>query len=227
MSNKRLGTITIGQAPRTDITPILAAHIANDVECIHLGVLDNFDKQTINNRFKPQHGEAILTTRLLDNTSVILGKTEVQKCLQHKIDELQQKNCSIIALLCTGEFHGLTCKKSLLIEPDRVIPPTISAIIGNRKLGIIVPLKEQINSEAAKWQGLKQPPCFSVSSPYIGTEKTLTEATEELLKQHVDLIILDCMGFTYIHQTIVKQLSGNVPVVLSNALLARLLAELM
>lgn len=227
MSNKRLGTITIGQAPRKDITPILTSHIAKDVECIHLGVLDHLDKQTINDIFKPRYGEAILTTRLLDNTSIILGKTEVQKCLQHKIDKLQQKNCSIIALLCTGEFQGLCCEKSLLIEPDHVIPPTISAIIGNRKLGIIVPLKEQIKSEAAKWQGLKQPPCFSVSSPYTGTEKTLTDATEKLLKQHVDLIILDCMGFTYSHQTIVKQLSGSVPVVLSNALLARLLAELL
>lgn len=227
MTSKRLGTITIGQAPRADITPIFTSHIPKDVKCIHLGVLDNLDKQTINDIYHPKMGEAILTTRLLDGTSVILGKTAVQKSLQLKIDELQKRQCSIITLLCTGEFHGLTCEQSLLIEPDQIIPHTISAIIGNRKVGVIVPLKEQIISEAIKWQVLKNPPLFAVSSPYIGTEKTLTDATKELLNQGVNLIVLDCMGFTQSHQMIVKQSSGQVPIILSNALLARLLSELL
>ena len=36
----QLGTITIGQAPRPDITPILLQHLPPGVSCVHAGLLD-------------------------------------------------------------------------------------------------------------------------------------------------------------------------------------------
>ena len=40
MRARKLGTITIGQAPRPDITPILDAAIGPEVARLHVGLLD-------------------------------------------------------------------------------------------------------------------------------------------------------------------------------------------
>ena len=60
MTIRKIGTLTIGQAPRSDITPILEAALPPHVECLHAGVLDGLDDAAVAARFAPQPGDALL-----------------------------------------------------------------------------------------------------------------------------------------------------------------------
>jgi len=227
MTTPILGTLTIGQAPRSDITPILDAHLPTALARLHQGVLDGLSHAEIAARFTPQAGNATLVSRLLDGTSVILDKPAVRAVLQSKIDALEAAGCTVILILCTGEFDGLRTKQAWLVEPDRIVPPTASSLAGEKQAGIIVPIASQIESEFAKWAGLHHPPICEAASPYVDDEQgtQLIQAAQQLRERGAALLILDCMGFVERHRRIAQQASG-LPVILSNALIARLCAEL-
>ncbi|QGZ66154.1 AroM family protein [Paraburkholderia acidisoli] len=228
MNTRKLGTLTIGQAPRADITPILDAYLPAGLPCVHMGVLDNLTRAEIETRYAPQPGNATLVSRLLDGSSVVVDKPAVRAVLQDKIDALVAQGCNVVLVLCTGEFHGLTGGSAWLVEPDQIVPPTGAALAGDRQVGIVVPLASQIDSEFRKWAGLRRPPICAAASPYASVDQNddLIAAARELREQGAELLILDCMGFTERHREIVKQASG-LPVILSNALIARLTAELL
>ncbi|MEH2920570.1 AroM family protein [Samsonia erythrinae] len=226
MAIHKIGTLTIGQAPRSDITPILNAALPAHVECLHAGVLDGLDDAAISARFAPQPGDAQLTSRLLDGRAVVMGKPAVGEALQQKIDWLEAQGCEIIAILCTGEFHGLRSKKAWLVEPDQILPPTLNALVGIRRAGILVPLESQIASEMEKWKEAKQAPVYAVASPYTASEEEIATAAQSLEAQGADVIITDCMGYTDWHQKICTR-HVALPVILSNKLLADLLSNLL
>lgn len=226
MAIRKIGTLTIGQAPRSDITPILDAALPASVSCLHAGVLDGLDDGEIAARFAPLPGDALLTSRLLDGRAVVMGKPAVGKAIQQKIDWLEAQGCEIIAILCTGEFHGLSSQHAWLIEPDQILPPTLNALVGNKRAGILVPLESQIASELEKWKGAAQTPVFAVASPYTATEAEVAAAARSLSAQGAEVILTDCMGYTGWHQAICAQHVAQ-PVVLSNKLLADLLRNLL
>lgn len=226
MTISKIGTLTIGQAPRSDITPILDAVLPAHVECLHAGVLDGLDDEAIAQRFAVQPGDAVLTSRLLDGRAVVMGKPAVGVAVQEQILWLERQGCEIIVLLCTGEFHGLYSNHAWLIEPDQILPPTLNALVGSRRAGILVPLASQIASELEKWKGAAVTPVFAVASPYTATDDEVAAAARALAEQGADLILTDCMGYTARHRDICARHVAQ-PVILSNQLLADLLRNLL
>lgn len=67
---------------------------------------------------------------------------------------------------------------------------------------------------------------YAVANPIEGTEQQLIEAGKELLEQGADVIMLDCLGFNQRHRDLLQK-SLDVPVLLSNVLIARLASELL
>lgn len=120
---KKFATLTIGQAPRPDLAPVFNAIAPAGTEVVHAGCLDGLTKAEVDKQFAPVGSEGLLTSRMLDGTAVVLGKSAVRKALQEKIHQLEKAGCSPIVLLCTGEFEELTTEKVRLIEPDRLLPP--------------------------------------------------------------------------------------------------------
>jgi protein AroM len=51
MGDRVLGTLTIGQAPRPDVVPIIDAHVPAHVRREHKGVLDGLDHDEIARRY--------------------------------------------------------------------------------------------------------------------------------------------------------------------------------
>jgi protein AroM len=226
MRARKLGTITIGQAPRPDITPILDAAIGADVPRLHVGLLDGLDREAIAARFAPVAGRAELITRLLDGSVVTIDREAAQAAARVKLGELESLGCTTILLLCTGQFAELACRHAWLIEPDRIVPPAVAALAQDRQVGIVVPLASQIASEAGKWAGLARPPICAVASPYAGDASALAEAAQTLRAQGADLLVMDCMGFVEHHRRTAAE-SAGCPVILSNALIAKLAAEVL
>ncbi|OZI63492.1 hypothetical protein CAL28_20720 [Bordetella genomosp. 11] len=220
-----LGTITIGQAPRADITPILQAALPDGVRTLHVGVLDGLSAEDIAARYAPRPGQPLLVTRLLDGNSVILDKAAVRDALTGKVAELEASGCAVILVLCTGEFHGLETRRAWLVEPDRIVPPAVAALAADRQVGIIVPLAEQATSEAGKFSMLSRTPLCAAASPYDEGLRAVETAARTLRERGAQMLLMDCMGFVEDHRAAARRASG-LPTVLSNALIAKLVAEL-
>ncbi|KNH30411.1 AroM family protein [Pantoea vagans] len=223
---KPLVTLTIGQSPRSDILPLLRQHLP-DALTDHAGLLDGLSAAEIAARFAPAAGDRVLVSRLQSGEQVRLAASKVEQGLQCKISALEQAGYATILLLCTGEFIRLRTQRALLLEPDRLIPPLICAMVQQQqRVGIVVPVEEQIVEQAGKWQQLPAQPCFAVASPYQGDQATFADAANSLKAQGAALVVLDCMGYHQQHRIGLQQRLG-VPVLLSNQLVARLAAELL
>jgi protein AroM len=222
---RKLGTLTIGQAPRADITPILDTHVDPALPRIHAGVLDGLSRAEIAEQFSPRPGGAVLITRLLDGSSVIIDKEATETAARAKLAALEEAGCTTVLMLCTGAFETLHCKTARLVEPDRILPPTVAAAAQDAQVGIVVPLIEQAASEAVKWAPLKREPIYAAASPYADGETALESAARDLADRGAALILMDCMGFVERHREVAARASG-LPVILSNAMIAKVLSEI-
>jgi len=220
----KLGTLTIGQAPRADITPILDAVLPADLPRIHAGVLDGLGRSAIEQDFAPVPGQPVLITKLLDGSSVIIDRARTEAAAQSKLHALEAEGCTTILMLCTGHFETLRTRQARFLEPDRILPPTVAALISCAQLGIIVPLAEQIASEAAKWKPLALPPICAAASPYQGDLAAVTHAAEDLRARGARILLMDCMGFVEDHRRAAA--AAGLPIILSNSLISKLASEL-
>lgn len=221
-----LGTLTIGQAPRADVAPIVDRHVPPGTRLVHRGALDGMSRAEIADRFTPEPGEAALITRLHDGTSINLSRRRMQDQVQRVLGDLESDGCDVILLLCTGTFTGLECRQAWLVEPDHIIPGAVTGLIEHRQLGIIVPIAGQIVSEAEKWRPLYRPPLFAAASPYGDDGEDAVHAAGQKLKgEGAEAILLDCIGFTEHHRAMLSSL--GLPVILSNAIAAKAVGELL
>lgn len=101
----------------------------------------------------------------------------------------------------------------------------ISAIVGEHRVGIVVPVAEQVGQQARKWRQLATPPSYAVASPYLADDAALEQAACALLRQGAEVVVLDCIGYHQRHRAFL-QARLSVPVLLSNVLVAKLAAEL-
>lgn len=220
-----VGTLTIGQAPRPDVTSIIEAHLPPGTRCVHAGVLDGLSRTEVEEQFGYRDGSRLLVSRLADGRSVNLDALRIEAGVRDGIARLEARGCEVIILLCTGVFHGLTCERAWLVEPDRVISPVVAALLGARRLGVVVPATSQIESEQGKWSGLPVRPAFAAASPYSDDVRPLEQAAVALRREGAGAIVLDCIGFTERHRAAASGVS-QIPVLLSNAIVARVAGEL-
>jgi len=225
MRERTLGTLTIGQAPRPDVTPIIDRCVPAGVRRIHRGVLDGMTPADIELQYRPEPGEALLVTRLLDGAEVVLSRRKMRDGVERGIAALEEAGCDVILLLCTGTFDGLECRRAWLVEPDRIIPGMVAGLSEHRQLGILVPIAGQIESEAHKWRSLARRPVFAAVSPYTDTLDAVRAAGATLQARGADAILLDCIGFTDRHRAALAPL--GLPVILSNAIAAKAVGELL
>lgn len=220
----KLGTLTIGQAPRADITPILDDALDARLERRHAGVLDGLSRGEIERDFAAKAGKPVLITKLLDGSAVVIDRARTEAAAQAKLAMLEAEGSSTILMLCTGHFASLRTQSARLIEPDRILPPTVAALVQGAQLGIIVPLAEQISSEAGKWAPLGRAPLYAAASPYGGEGASVADAARDLAGRGADILLMDCMGFVEAHRREASE--AGLPVILSNSLIAKLVSEI-
>jgi protein AroM len=223
---RTLGTLTIGQAPRNDVIPIVEQHVPAGTRCIHRGALDGLSRAEIATQYAPSPGEPALITQLQDGGSIHLSRRMMRDGVQTALTGLDDDGCDVILVLCTGTFVGLECRRAWLVEPDHIIPATVTGLVERRQIGILVPIAGQIVSEAGKWKPLARAPLFASASPYGDDgDDAVLRAGEQLQARGAEAILLDCIGFTERHRAMLAPL--GLPVILSNAIVAKAVAELL
>ncbi|MBR8742119.1 AroM family protein [Nocardiopsis sp. MG754419] len=222
----RLGVITIGQAPRPDLTPEIIA-LAPDATVVERGVLDGLTRAEIEARPIPS-GDHALTTRLADGTSVVLGESLVMERLPDLLATLEREVDAVL-LACTGAFPALEHTRPLFV-PDRMIAFGAAALLGESGvLGVVCPLAEQREDTEAKFA--RRLPSGTtvltdVCSPYTGTSNDLADAARRLAETGADLLALDCIGYTEDMRARAAAASG-LPVVLARSVCVRLASEVL
>jgi protein AroM len=226
MATRTLGTLTIGQAPRRDVVPIIEKHVPRGTRLVHRGALDGMTRADVAAQLAPGPGEAALITPLQDGRSILLSRQQMRDRVQRVVRQLEEDRCDVILVLCNGTFEGLESRTAWLVEPDHLIPGAVAGLVERRQLGVLVPIAGQITSEAAKWGPLARPPLFAFASPYGDDgDGAVRRAGETLKTQGAEGFLLDCIGFTEQHRAMLAPL--GLPVILSNAIVAKAVGELL
>ncbi|MFD1039370.1 AroM family protein [Virgibacillus byunsanensis] len=222
--SKKIGVITIGQAPRTDLIPKVEKFFSNGVEFIQRGVLDHFDNKRLE-QIKPEPGQTTLVSRLKDGTSITMAKEKILPIIQQIIDDFNRDQVNLVILACTGEFK-LFHSNVPIIYPDYLLNHVAQGIFRNKgQIGVIVPLPEQFKSIEKKWQSAGFKAISVASSPYAFDEQSLIKATNKLEQSNINTIVLDCIGYNQQMKDIVKRHSSK-NVLLSRNIVFRNAAEL-
>lgn len=221
---KKIGVITIGQSPRKDITMDILPIFGNKVEVLEVGALDGLIRENIEKE-KPMNGEKGLISVLNDGSSVFFSEKFIIPRLQNCIEKLEKEEVELILFLCTGKFSYNFKSKLPLFFPYDILKNLVSLFTRNSSIGVMIPKAEQIESTKNKWKPLINNIEIMPGSPY-GDIKEIELVASKLKDKNIDIIILDCMGYTLEIKKLVEKISEK-PVILSRTLSARVVSEIL
>lgn len=221
---KKLGIITVGQSPRSDVVPEMKNYLSHDIEIMERGALDRFDQHELQ-QFAPETGMFELATRLRNGQEIIIGKEKIMPLVEEAVSDLNRCGSDMILLLCNGEFDTLT-SDCLIIQPQNLINRCVEGILDdNCTLGVLVPVQGQADWARSSFEGSVAKTVVAVASPY-SRQYLLEHACARFREAECDLIVLYCMGFNQTLGGQVRHMS-NCPVIVSNSMVSRAISELL
>lgn len=220
----KIGAITVGQAPRVDVTCDIMDIFGGKVDLLQRGGLDGLTKEQIAG-FKPEEGDYVLVSRLNDGTSMTFAERYILPRLQEAIHELEEEGVRLIMFFCTGEFpEEIASDKVPLIYPVQILHKIVPLLTKKSSIIAVTPSPLQVEQNTKKWKNYVKDVTTIAASPY-GDWETLKEAARRAKDMDGDLIVLDCIGFTQEMKEMFARESGKM-VVLPRTLLARVVSEL-
>ncbi|EJW1521242.1 AroM family protein [Salmonella enterica] len=220
-----LAILTIGVVPMSEVLPLLTEYI-DEQHITHHSLLGKMSREDVMADYAVEPGDDPLLTLLNDNQIAHVSRQKVERDLQSVVEVLDNQGYDVIILMSTAAIKSMAARNSILLEPLRIIPPLVASIVDGHQVGVIVPVAELLAAQEKKWQVLQMPPVYSLANPVHGSEQQLIDAGQALLDQGADVIMLGCLGFHQRHRDILQQ-ALDVPVLLSNVLIARLASELL
>ena len=219
---KSIGLLTIGQSPRPDMTADLDPIFEGKADYIESGALDGLTINQVES-MKPEPGEHFLVTRLADGSMVTLASRHLSDLMQKQVSRLEAEGVSALMILCTEAFQPFDCSIPV-IYPNDVLKALVPMAAPCGHIGVILPEAGQMEDFANVWKETVPDVTPAHGSPYAG-DGSLERAAKSFAHTDVDLIVLDCMGYSSGQQKMVSELSGK-PVLLSRTLAAKVLMEL-
>lgn len=220
-----LAILTIGVVPVSEVLPLLTEHVSEQ-QITHLSLLGKMSREEVMEDYAVEEGEDLLPTLLSDGKLANVSRQKIERSLQGVIEVLDNQGYDVILLMSTAPIKGLVARNSILLEPMRIIPPLVASIVDGHQVGVIVPIEELLENQEAKWSALEQTPLYALANPITDSEAKLIASGQALLDKGADVLILDCLGFHQHHRDLLQK-ALDVPVLLSNVLMARLASELL
>lgn len=220
-----LAILTIGVVPVDVILPLLTEHIPEE-QITRYSLLGDMDPEEVVVEYRVEPGETPLPTRLRDDSVAMVSQEKVERDLQSIIEVMENRGHDVILLMSTAPIRGLVARNAILLEPQRIIPPLVASIVDGHQVGVIVPIPEMMAQQQEKWRQLENEPFYTLAHPLYASEAELIAAGNALIEQGADVLMLDCLGFHQWHRDLLQK-ALDVPVLLSNILVARLASELL
>ncbi|MBV8409381.1 MAG: AroM family protein [Alphaproteobacteria bacterium] len=218
-----LGIITVGQAPRDDIAALFASHAPAGTRVVLRGALDGLSDSEVD-MLKPESGADTLYTRLRGERDVKLSKKAVIARSPATLAKLRDDGCDVIVYACTGDFPPMAGDEGVLF-PSRVLSGLAAGLLPRGRLGLLVPLAEQIGKLTSKWAR----PDLEIVAEALAPSADAAEAkqaAERLAARKPDLVAMDCMSYTPATKEWVKGPLG-VPALLAISATGRVLSEML
>lgn len=220
----KIGAITIGQAPRVDVTADIMDIFDGKADLVQAGGLDGLSKEEIG-KFSPKEGDYVLVSRLNDGSSVTFAERYILPRLQAAMDKMEEEGCRLIMMFCTGNFpETLTTKGIPVIYPCEILDRLVPLMSKKSSIICMTPSPLQLEQTEGKWARYVKNVKSIAASPY-GEWDALEKAAEEVKDMDADLIVLDCIGYTQEMKEMFAKKTGKM-VVLPRTLLARVVSEL-
>ena len=221
----KVGLITVGQSPRSDVVPDMAAILGGDVEIVEAGALDGLARAEMAG-LEPEGDDEIIVTRLADGSPVFVGKTVMIPRIEAKIAALEDRGVALNVLLCTGEFPKLAARR-LLLEPQQLLLGLLRAMTFPGRLGVLTPSERHVPQTQARWRAAGFDAHVAALSPYEEHDPAaVARAARALRAGEAGLVVMDCIGFRRKTRDEVSALTG-APTLVANLLVARVAAELL
>jgi protein AroM len=219
-----VGLVTIGQSPRVDVVPEMAAVIGPGVDIREAGVLDGLARAEIE-ALRPTGDDEILVTRRQDGTAVFVGKRKIIALVEARVAALERDGAGLTALLCTGAFPPLRSARPL-VQPQPLLLGALRALRWPGRLGVVTPSVPHVPQTEARWRADGFDPLVVPLSPYEEEDTgALARVADAFRAAGVGLVAMDCMGFRRKTRDELRSLTG-APVLLANLLVARVIGEL-
>ncbi|WP_404989123.1 AroM family protein [Clostridium culturomicium] len=220
----KVGAITIGQSPRNDVTPDIIPILGENIELIQAGGLDGLTRDQIE-KFSPSEGDYILVSKLNDGTSVRFAEKHILPRLQQCIYDLEEKGAELILFLCTGDFPDIFKSRVPLIFPCHVLNALVPVLSSKSKIAVVTPDKSQVMQCENKWKNYVKEVTAVPASPYADN-KELGEAAKIIKDLDVDVVVMDCIGYTEEMKQKLRSASGK-NIILSRTIVARAVREML
>ena len=219
----KIGAVTIGQAPRTNVTSDIMHIFDGRVELSQRGGLDGLTVEQIAG-FKPERDDYVLVSRLTDGTSVTFAERYILPRLQECINELEAEGARLIMFFCTGDFPESLTSNVPLVYPCHILNKVVPLLTKKSSIVTVTPSPLQVGQCEKKWSNFVDHVKAVPASPY-GPWEDLASAAREIKDMDADLVVLDCIGFTQEMKDMFAKETGKL-VVLPRTLLARVISEL-
>ena len=219
----KIGAITIGQAPRTDVTQDIMDIFNGKIELLQRGGLDGLTTEQIA-EFKPGPDDYVLVSRLNDGSSVTFAERFILPRLQECIDELEAAGVRLIMFFCTGDFPDSLTSNVPLVYPCDILNRVAPLLSKQSNIVTVTPSPLQVVQCEQKWKNFIKTVRAVPASPY-GSWAALEQAADAIKNVDADLVVLDCIGFTQKMKDMFSERTGKL-VVLPRTLLARVISEL-
>ena len=204
-----LGAVTIGQAPRTDVTADIAPLLGPNVRVIEAGALDGASDVS---PLAPQGGESALASRLADGTGVIVSEAKIMPLVQQAVDRVVAQGAFAVVLLCTATLRNPPTSAVPLIHPDVALAEAVVRMVRDGACG------DGIAVMVPEWQIDNCIQCCP-AEPRIA-------AAEAIGRTDAGAIVLDCIGYSTAMARDIERASGKT-VVLPRAIVAEAAKELL
>jgi protein AroM len=183
-----LNVVCIGQSPRPDLEAEIAAAVPGLPVALR-GALDGLSRAELD-RLPPIDGDDTLYTTLPGGEGIKVSKAAVTA----RMKALVAEGTGPLLLACTGEFKGLPDRPGL-VQPSAVLNALAEALLPRGRLGILVPLPEQLPllKAARARPGLE---VIGLALRPQGDDATRAAVAREMAAHRPDLVLLDCISYT-------------------------------
>jgi len=199
----KVGLISMGQVLRNDLTEDIEDILEPDFELVCVGILDDYSYEQIRDKFWPKDDESYIVSSIADGKTVMISHSKAQKLINEKLENFERFDIRVKMLMCTGEFDDFNYS-GILVQPSKIIMAILNSLDVQR-IGIIVPEEDQIMDSYQQYSNFK--PQIFAASPYESTDNII--ATSYKFDDDVQIILLDCMGYTNRMKNLVKKATGK------------------
>jgi protein AroM len=220
---RRLGVVVVGQSPRPEIVAELRHVIAPGIGIAVRGALDGMTRAEIDG-LTPADGHDALFTRLPSGDAVKISKHAVEERARSVIESLAAEGVTATMMCCTGEFPNLETGAGI-VRPSAVLAGIVHGLLPKGRLGLFVPLSEQVGALDDKWRrdGIE---ITSIPMTPGCPDSEIDQAAARMRAAAPDIVVMDCMSYTHAMKDRVR-LTIKVPVILGIAAAAHVLAEIL